>query len=131
MASRKLDDLSSRFRPLAILLLARCVEAQIPVIITYTLRTVAEQEALIAQGVSWTKHSKHLTGDAIDICPFAIWQEYGPDKLQWDPKDPNWLRLGQIGEAIGLKWGGRFGPPAKPDLGHFEFPSPTSTMHVV
>jgi peptidoglycan L-alanyl-D-glutamate endopeptidase CwlK len=128
MPSRRLDDLSTRFKPLAILLLARCVEAQIPVLIINTLRTLAEQEAYIAQGVSWTIHSKHLTGDAIDIAPFAVWQEFGPDKLQWDGADPSWMKLGLIGESIGLRWGGRW---KQRDLSHFEFPSPTSTMHVV
>lgn len=121
MSNRSLDALSPRFFPLAVLLLARCVEAQIPVLIINTLRTPAEQAANIANGVSWTKNSKHLTGDAIDIAPYAVYQEVGPDKLQWNAADPIWFQLGKIGEAIGLRWGGRFGPPARPDLGHFEY----------
>lgn len=103
--SRRLDDLSPRLKPLAIELLARCVEQGIMVMIVDTLRTPDEQAANVARGVSWTLQSKHLTGDAIDICPYAIYSLHGPDKLQWDAGDPVWRRLGAIGEALGLKWG--------------------------
>lgn len=116
--SRRLDDLSARFRPLAIELLARCVEAGIPVMVVDTLRTPAEHAQNLANGVSWTKHSKHLDGDAIDICPYEVYQLHGPDKLRWQ-SDPVWQRLGAIGEALGLRWGGRW--TKTPDLGHFEY----------
>lgn len=119
--SRKLNDLSPRFLPLAIQLLARLVEANIPVVIIDTLRTPDEQQANIAKGVSWTTHSKHLTGDAIDICPYSVYQEYGPDKLQWDAADPIWQRIGAIGEGVGLVWGGRWVKAR--DMGHFELPA--------
>src|SRR5688572_6562085 len=121
--SRALNDLSDRFRPLAFELLARCTEQGIAVMIVDTLRTMKEQEEYIAKGVSWTLNSKHLTGDAIDICPFMQWQLYGVDKLQWDGRDPVWQILGRIGEDIGLRWGGRW---KQRDLGHFEFRDVTS-----
>jgi hypothetical protein len=121
--SRKLDDLSPRFRPLAFELLARCVEAGIAVAVVDTLRTAEEHAANLAKGVSWTTRSKHLVGDAIDICPYAVWSAVGPDKLSWDGSDPNWARLGAIGESLGLKWGGRF---SQKDLGHFEYREPTN-----
>jgi peptidoglycan L-alanyl-D-glutamate endopeptidase CwlK len=120
--SRKLDDLSPRMRPLAMALLARAVEAGIAVAIVDTLRTPAEHAANLAAGVSWTTRSKHLVGDAIDICPYAVWSAVGADKLSWDASDPNWKRLGEIGEAVGLKWGGRW---TVKDLGHFEYVEPT------
>lgn len=120
--SRALSDLSVRFRPLAVELLARLTEAGIPVMIIDTLRTPEEHAANLANGTSWTIRSKHLDGDAIDICPFAIYDLAGPDKLQWDAGHPVWKKIGAIGEALGLRWGGRFKPPAKPDLGHFEYP---------
>src|SRR3990167_9715808 len=105
--SRRLDDLSDRFRPLAMQLLARTVEAGIPVVIVDTLRTEAEHQAKLAKGVSWTTHSKHLDGDAIDLCPYAQYDAHGADKLLWDAGDPIWLKLGALGEAVGLRWGGR------------------------
>lgn len=121
--SRKLNDLSPRFRPLAMELLARCVEAGIPVLIVGTLRTPAEHAANLAAGVSWTTHSKHLDGDAIDICPYETWDLHGPDKLAWGDI-PTFLRLGVLGEALGLRWGGRW---TQKDYGHFEFVAPKAS----
>lgn len=118
--SRRLDDLSPHFKPLAMALLARCVEAGIAVQIVDTLRTPAEHAANLAAGVSWTTHSKHLDGLAIDLCPYAVYDISGPDKLQWNAADPIWARIGAIGEAVGLVWGGRW---QQRDMGHFELPS--------
>lgn len=122
--SRKLDDLSPRFRPLAFELLARLTEAGIPVMVIDTLRTPEEHAANLAKGVSWTTRSKHLDGDAIDICPFAIFDVAGPDKLLWDSGHPVWSKIGPIGEALGLRWGGRW---AQKDMGHFEYVTPDAT----
>ncbi len=115
--SRALDDLSADFRPKAFELLARLTELGIAVMIIDTLRTPAEHQANLAKGVSWTPHSKHLDGDAIDLCPFQTWLIDGADKLQWNAGDPIWVRMGQVGESLGLRWGGRW---KTPDLGHFE-----------
>jgi peptidoglycan L-alanyl-D-glutamate endopeptidase CwlK len=115
--SKKLDDLSAEFKPRAIELLARLCEAGVCVAIIDTLRTEEEQKQNIKNGVSWTLNSKHLTGDAIDICPYSQYQLHGPDKLQWDALDPVWLKIGSIGEALGLTWGGRW---KVRDMGHFE-----------
>ena len=118
--SRKLDDLSLRFRPLAVELLARLTEAGICVMVVDTLRTPAEHQQNLANGTSWTARSKHLTGDAIDLCPYAIYDVNGPDKLNWDAGHPIWKRIGEIGESLGLRWGGRW---QKRDMGHFEMPT--------
>lgn len=117
--SRRLDDLSPRMMPLAMQLLARCVEAGIMVMIVDTKRTIDEQKANVAKGVSWTMNSKHLTGDAIDICPYETYAIAGPDKLRWDETDPAWKRIGEIGQALGLKWG-VIKNGVRIDLGHFE-----------
>jgi peptidoglycan L-alanyl-D-glutamate endopeptidase CwlK len=117
--SRRLNDLAPTFRPLAVEFLARCVEAGIAVLIVDTLRTKEEQAENLRKGVSWTMNSRHLTGEAIDVCPFEAYALHGPDKLQWNASDPVWLRLGVIGEAVGLVWGGRW---KVKDLGHFELP---------
>ena len=121
--SRKLDDLSPRFKPLAMELLARCVEQGIHVLIVDTLRTPEEHAANLAKGVSWTTRSKHLDGDAIDICPYETYHLRGPDKLAWHD-GPTFQRIGAIGEALGLRWGGRW---RVKDLGHFEYVAPAST----
>lgn len=117
--SRLLNDLSFRFRPIAMELVARCAEAQIAVLIVNTRRTVAEQQANIANGVSWTPNSKHLTGDAIDLVPYEFYTlAPGGDKLGWNAPAPVWDRMGAIGESLGLRWGGRW---QQKDLGHFEY----------
>ena len=131
MSSRSIDDLSERFRPLAERLLARTVEARIPVVVVCTRRTLAEHQANLAAGTSRTQHSKHLDGDAIDICPFSLFDAHGSNKLLWDTNHPFWFRLGAIGEALGLRWGGRFKPLDTNGLGwdpgHFEYVEPKST----
>ena len=104
-------------------LLARLVEAGIHVLIVDTLRTPAEHADNLARGVSWTKHSLHLVGLAIDICPYEVYTSaVGGDKLQWDETDEIWQRIGVIGESLGLRWGGRW---KQRDLGHFEYRTPT------
>ena len=115
--SRKLADLAPEFRPLAAQLVLDALEVGIPVMIIDTLRTPEEQAANIAKGVSWTANSRHLTGHAIDIAPYETYQLHGPDKLQWNTDDPVWAKLGSIGEALGLVWGGRW---KQKDMGHFE-----------
>lgn len=116
-----LDALDPRFKPLAIELLARCVEAGIAVRIINTKRTEEEQRAILARGASWVQRSKHQDGLAIDICPYSVFDLNGPDKLQWDGSDPVWEKIGLLGEALGLRWGGRW---AKKDFGHFELKTP-------
>lgn len=124
--NRSLNALSPRFKPLAIELLARLVEAGIPVMIIQTLRTPEEHAANLAKGVSWTQHSKHLDGDAIDICPYEIFNIAGANKLAWDASLPVWAKVGPIGEAIGLRWGGRW---QQKDMGHFEYVATAHEVH--
>jgi len=126
--SRRLDDLDPRFRPLAFELLARCCEVGIPVAIIDTLRTPAEHAENLVKGVSWITRSKHLDGLAIDVCPYDVYSLTGPDKLAWDANLAVWQRLGPIGEALGLGWGGRW---KVRDMGHFEYRSPRSVAQEV
>ena len=122
--SRLLDDLDPSFRPKAMELLARGAEAGIPLMIIDTLRTIEEQTAAVKNGFSSTMRGKHLPqppsgkSKAMDVCPYSEFQLHGPDKLQWDSTDPSWLKIGLIGESLGLKWGGRWKQPHDP--GHFE-----------
>ena len=121
---RKLDDLSDAFRPLAYRLIAKITEAQIAVFIVDTLRTPEEQADAIARGVSWTTHSRHLTGDAIDLVPYELYRRgWGPlnidTKLKWDPTAPEWAKMASIGREMGLVCGFDW---ARRDSGHFEMP---------
>lgn len=105
-------------KPKAFELLARLMEARIPVVVVSTRRTQEEHEKNLAAGVSWVKHSRHLDGDAIDVCPYEEFAINGRHKLMWG-KHAKWDEIGRIGEACGLVWGGRW---KQRDLGHFELP---------
>ena len=130
MSDTRLDSLDPLFKPLAITLLARLLEARIPVLIVNTLRTQVEQDAAVARGVSRVQHSKHQDGLAIDVAPYDIFALHDDDKLQWDTKDPIWKKIGAIGESLGLRWGGRFEPLNSVgvgwDPGHFEYVRPST-----
>ena len=107
-----LDDLDPKFRLKAFELLARCVEARISIRIIETLRSLEQQQENVAAGHSWTIKSKHLIGKAIDIAPVHVLAV-----KNWDPDDPSWKIIGEIGEHLGLVWGGRW---KIPDCPHFE-----------
>lgn len=117
--SQALDDLDPKFRPLAVELLARLLEAKLPVLIVETRRTPAQHALNLAKGVSWTSHSKHLDGLAIDLVPYDVFTlAPGGDKLQWDAAHPAWQTIGRIGKALGLRWGGEW---QQKDMGHLEY----------
>jgi hypothetical protein len=120
--SRALNDLVLPFRTFAIELIARCVEARIPILIVCTRRTAEAQAEALATGHSSVVHSKHQDGLAIDLVPYEVYALHGEDKLAWNPDDPVWLRLGALGESLGLRWGGRWRVPRDP--GHFEWQKP-------
>lgn len=124
--TRSLDDLSQGMKPIVFELLARITEASIPVKIIDILRTPEQHAINLANGTSWTSHSKHLPDEngksnAIDICPYYLYNLKGPNKLQWDAGEPIWKEIGLIGESLGLTWGGRW---IVRDMGHFELKEP-------
>lgn len=143
---RDLDLLHPDILPMAYKFLALCVEARIMIVIVETWRSTEAHEEDVKNGSSWVKKSKHqntitkkidlsmevleaplsqLTvypaALAIDVAPYDQYQLHGPNKLQWDGNDPVWLRLGKIGESVGLKWGGRW-ETVPPDMAHFQAP---------
>jgi hypothetical protein len=108
-SSNSLDDAASYARPLFEQLLQNCAKAGIPCRIVDIIRTPSQQEQKLKDKVSWTEHSKHLPqppeqkSEAIDIVPLAILSEHKPD---WDPTNVLWQKIGAIGQATGLLWGG-------------------------
>ena len=130
---RSLDELASYFRPLAEALIDKANAQGLNVIIQDTGRTADEQTIKLATGVSWTTKSKHLPqppegkSEAIDLVPRACMA-----LKNWGPGDQRWKQLGAIGEALGLRWGGRwrnlnggYGDP-----GHFEYVHPSSGVEL-
>lgn len=129
-----LDLLHPDFRGLAVLFLARCAERRIPLVIVETWRTEEAHQEDVANGRSWVKKSKHQhtitrrfggreiidpASLAIDVAPYDVYQLHGDDKLKWDANDPVWDKLGELGEHVGMKWGGRW---RVKDLCHFQAP---------
>lgn len=69
-----------------------------------------EQRVLVNRGLSRTLRSKHLEGRAFDVDVLGMNRDAVP---RW------WFAaLGQYGESLGLKWGGRWQTIYDP--GHFE-----------
>jgi len=92
-------------------------ELGIELVITDGYRSQAEQNKLYSQGrtspgriVTWTRTSKHTEGRAFDVTVKGL----NPDQV---PRQV-WYAIGEVGEALGLKWGGRW--RGKKDMPHFE-----------
>jgi len=109
---RHIEALSPDIRQAAFHLVYVVRTAGIPLQITSSVRTRAEQGALVAAGRSRTRSSLHLTGQAFDVDVHG----YGRDQVPlWF-----WYALGCFAERLGLRWGGRFSNLR--DYGHFENP---------
>ncbi len=59
-----------------------------------------------------TLRSNHMSGRAVDFVPVK------DGKLWWNASKEVWEIMGEVGEACGLKWGGRW--KDFPDSPHFE-----------
>lgn len=82
----------------------------VPAEITSSRRTLAEQRRLVERGRSRTLNSKHLTGHAFDFDVRGWSRDAIPAAF--------WPVVGELGEALGMRWGGRWKSPYDP--GHFE-----------
>jgi peptidoglycan L-alanyl-D-glutamate endopeptidase CwlK len=134
--SARIDDLEPETRKLCLRFVDLCDAAGYPVVICQTLRTPAEQELLYAKGrtrpgepchhgstlrsvgtciihplgatVTQLRFGWHNCGRAFDFL-FVL-----PDgKRTWEG---DWTAAGQMGESIGLVWGGRWKSPDRPHL---------------
>lgn len=139
MSSRSLVDLDSRFRPIAEELIAKSLEAGVPLTIITTLRSYQEQELAVQHGTSWTMKSLHLPQPpdgkslAIDVCPTELLTQ-----KNWAPLNPLWWIVAQIGTRLGLRsgmdWERKGLPPvgqnrSKWDAGHLEWDSQTLELY--
>jgi peptidoglycan L-alanyl-D-glutamate endopeptidase CwlK len=123
-----------------LLLIKRCYDRGIPIVITQGLRTIAEQDALYAQGrtakgniVTNAKGgtSYHNYGLAID---FAILLPDGKS-VSWDTardgngdKVSDWLEVAQEAKSLGFSWGGDW--TSFKDYSHFEMNFGLSTTQL-
>lgn len=123
--SRRITDLIPPVQEKFLLFQSLMEAAGINFIVTSTLRTQEEQNALYAQGrtkpgkiVTWTRNSRHASGRAFDITILIN------GKLCWNPEldadgdgISEYTEAGNIGKLIGLEWGGDF---MHVDACHFE-----------
>lgn len=116
----KLDLLNPKVKVLAEKLIALCKAKGITIAITQTLRTAEYQNALYAQGRTTpgkivtnarAGQSSHESGRAFDFVLITN------GKTDWDSRNKNWRVVGEIGEKLGLEWGGRW---KFVDLPHFQ-----------
>jgi peptidoglycan LD-endopeptidase CwlK len=129
MASRSLQDLDDRMKPMAYTFTSSCKAAGINLLVTCTLRSVEEQAELYEQGrtkpgpkVTNAKpgSSAHNYGLAMDVVPLIggkpLW-EFDTNNLH-----PVWVKVGELGQAAGLEW---FGAPGSPYFEgcHFQMPN--------
>jgi peptidoglycan L-alanyl-D-glutamate endopeptidase CwlK len=119
MTSQRIEDLHPVVAEKARQLIELCKAEGIDLRVTSTLRTLAEQAELYAQGrtkpgqiVTQAKpgQSWHNWGLAFDVAPFYA------GKPQWNSR--HWDRIGELGKKLGLSWGGTW---LRPDRPHFEY----------
>lgn len=129
--SSRIDDLEPVTRGLCVAFMAACEEQMLPPVrVTHTLRTHDEQENLYRKGREQTENgyivvdkkavvtnarpgeSAHNFAAAFDICV------QGP--VPYPNDDKLWQAYGEVGERLGLTWGGRW--KGIVDRPHFERP---------
>lgn len=119
--SRKIEDLHPHVAGLCREHIERCREQGIEIIVTSTFRDKESQNALYAQGrtapgakVTNAKggqsfHNWHVAYDVVPVVNGkAVWNDEGL-----------WRKIGQIGQEVGLEWGGAW--TSFQDKPHFQF----------
>ena len=111
-----LSALHPFFRDKVIELISVCHAKGIELAVVETYRTVAKQNEYKKLGKIYTRsvggRSKHQYGLAVDVVPII------DDSATWH-NETVWKKIGQAGEKLGLRWGGRWRHPYDP--GHFEW----------
>lgn len=115
---RGIDRLIPEAKEAAERLVAECKAKGLNILITDTLRTKDEQNALYAKGRTTPgsivtscryPHSLHCWGTAFDFCRNEKGREY-------DNADGFFEKVGAVAESLGLVWGGHFKHPDRPHV---------------
>jgi peptidoglycan LD-endopeptidase CwlK len=122
--SRSIDDLLPPVAERCRKMLELCELNKIDLLITSTYRDFESQDRLYQQGrllpgqiVTYAKagDSWHNWRRAFDVVPLRngkpVWGTRGLDRELW-------MKVGEIGEFVGLEWGGSW--DRHPDLPHFQ-----------
>lgn len=118
-----------RLQTLANTLISECEKQGLKIKIGETLRTVAEQDALYAQG-------RTAPGNIVTNAPGSSYSSYhqwgtafdffrNDGKGAYYDSDGFFTKVGNIGVSIGLEWGGNWKSPV--DKPHFQLPDWGST----
>jgi hypothetical protein len=133
MVDRNLNDLDSKFRPLAakIMVAGNAAIAPSKAAIIVTWRSDTDQKAAKAKGLSKagpgdSPHNCCLVGGipAARAFDFAVFDEDG--KYVTDGTDARYATVGRIALSVGLTWGGMWRPETddcEPDFDHIEMPA--------
>lgn len=110
MASRNIDDLLPTVADRCRKFIQACDDVGIDVIITSTYRSIEEQDKLYRQGrsIPGNRVTNAKGGDSFHNWRVAF--DFAPlknGKIDWDDTDL-FKRCGEIAEACGLEWGGRW-----------------------
>lgn len=123
--SRSLDELATAVADMARAHIAACLLEGIDLLITSTYRDLEAQAEIYAQGrtkpgriVTWADagQSLHNYRVAYDVVPLRA------GKPVWGTKEADrilWLRIGELGEQVGLEWAGRW--PRRREFPHFQY----------
>lgn len=122
--SRKLEDLHPLVQAKARLMIEKCRQAGIDLLVTSTYRDLASQDALYAQGrtVPGNRVTNALAGQsfhnyrvAFDVVPVVngkpCWETSGASGQMWN-------QVGAIGKSCGLQWAGDW--KTFPEFPHFQ-----------
>jgi peptidoglycan L-alanyl-D-glutamate endopeptidase CwlK len=116
MASRDLNDLHPKLKPIAEQFILMCKLKGIDVLIYCTYRSSQEQEKEYAKGRTLpgpkttyarpgqSKHNFRMNGEAASKAFDCVPMQNG--KAIWDSRDPLWKVIGQVGKDLGLNWAG-------------------------
>lgn len=116
-----LSLLDPRFQPIAEKWLAAVKLTGLRVRIVETLRSKERQAALRGKGgLTWVDVSEHEKGRAFDFALFTQNGVYQTNNLSGD-----YTIAGEIGEAMGLEWGGRW---KKMDFVHLQWKPPQEAL---
>jgi peptidoglycan LD-endopeptidase CwlK len=105
------------------MMLDRCAQAGLALLITQGFRSFAEQDSLYAQGRTVpgkivtnarAGQSYHNFGLAFDI---VVLDAMG--KADWNDGHPGWRFAAEVGRSVGLEWGGTWSQFK--DLPHFQY----------
>jgi len=115
-ACKDISELTPNAQKACKMFLAECESQGLKVRITETYRSQERQNYLYEQGrtrngnvVTWTKHSRHTSRRAWDICKNVKGEEYS-DKQFFE-------KCGEIAKSLNITWGGTW---KQADTPHFE-----------